>query len=223
MALKVLMAVTGLFFVVFVLFHMYGNLKMFGGPESYNGYAHHLRTMFQPILPYEGLLWILRVLLVLSVIGHVYSAVTLWARAKAARGGTAYKISSGKKVTLGQTYAARTMRWGGITIVVWLVFHLLQFTLLKANVGGDYSTMTPYERMVTGFSSENWWVWAVYFVAILLLALHVRHGVWSALATLGLSTRRRERAYKITGDLVAFALLVGFMAPPTAILLGLIP
>ena len=69
------MAVTGLFFVVFVLFHMYGNLKMFGGPESYNGYAHHLRTMFQPILPYEGFLWIFRLTLIIALAAHVRDSV----------------------------------------------------------------------------------------------------------------------------------------------------
>lgn len=76
--LKLMMAVSGLYFVFFVLFHMYGNLKILASHEAFDTYAHHLRTMFEPILPYEGFLWIFRLTLIIALAAHVYSALTLW-------------------------------------------------------------------------------------------------------------------------------------------------
>ena len=84
-ALKLLMAGSGLIFIGFVLLHMYGNLKAFSGHDAFNEYAHHLRTFGEPMLPHEGLLWIIRVVLLAALVLHVYAAVTLWRRAARAR------------------------------------------------------------------------------------------------------------------------------------------
>jgi succinate dehydrogenase / fumarate reductase cytochrome b subunit len=214
-ALKIAMAVTGVIFVLFVLAHMYGNLKMFQGAESFDGYAHWLREVAYPALPHQGVLWILRVTLLASVVIHAYAAFTLWSRARSARR-QRYVV----KRSLQQTYASRTMRWGGVIILAFIVFHLLQFTTMTIEIGGSFDS--PYHRMVAAFQPEHWWVYAVYMIAIILLALHVRHGVWSALATLGLSTKKREVGFNAVGVVVALLLLVGFMATPTAILLGII-
>ncbi|MDO5723291.1 MAG: succinate dehydrogenase cytochrome b subunit [Flaviflexus sp.] len=219
--LKIQMAVTGIIFVGFVLMHMYGNLKMFGGAEVYNTYAEHLREVGEPYLPYGGLLWILRIVLLVSLVLHMHAAFILWKRGNAARG-TAYKVKRGNKDQ--QTYASRTMRWGGVIIFSFIVYHILQFTVLAISVGADdYSTMTPYDRMIAGFQPEVWWSYAIYFIVIFLLAMHVRHGVWSALATLGWSNRYREPVFNLISMLAAAALFIGFMAPPTSILVGLIP
>ena len=209
------MAVTGIIFVLFVLTHMYGNLKMFQGAEAFDGYAHWLREAFYPILPHQGLLWIMRVVLLASLVIHAGAAFALWRRARAARG-TRYVV----KRSVRQSYASRTMRWGGVILLAFIVFHLLQFTTMTVEVGGSFDS--PYERMVAAFQPEHWWVYVVYLVPIVLLALHVRHGVWSALATLGLSTKRRKAAFNAVAAVVAILLLVGFMATPTAILLGLV-
>jgi succinate dehydrogenase / fumarate reductase cytochrome b subunit len=214
-ALKIAMAVTGVIFVLFVLAHMYGNLKMFQGAESFDGYAHWLREVAYPALPHQGVLWILRVTLLASVVIHAYAAFTLWSRARSARR-QRYVV----KRSLQQTYASRTMRWGGVIILAFIVFHLLQFTTMTIEIGGSFDS--PYHRMVAAFQPEHWWVYAVYMIAIILLALHVRHGVWSALATLGLSTKKREVGFNAVAIVVALLLLVGFMATPTAILLGII-
>jgi succinate dehydrogenase / fumarate reductase cytochrome b subunit len=214
-ALKIAMAVTGVIFVLFVLAHMYGNLKMFQGAESFDGYAHWLREVAYPALPHQGVLWILRVTLLASVVIHAYAAFTLWSRARSARR-QRYVV----KRSLQQTYASRTMRWGGVIILAFIVFHLLQFTTMTIEIGGSFDS--PYHRMVAAFQPEHWWVYAVYMIAIILLALHVRHGVWSALATLGLSTKKREVGFNAVAIGVALLLLVGFMATPTAILLGII-
>lgn len=212
-AAKVAMAVSGLFFVIFVLAHMYGNLKMFAGAEAYNDYAHHLRVLGDPYLPYSGGLWILRVLLLVALIVHVAAAAQLWRRAKAARG-TSY--TSPKRLV--STYSSRTMRWGGIILLVFIVFHLLQYTTLTIQIGADYGAITPYERMVAGFA--NPFLYLFYLVAMILLAMHVRHGVWSALTTLGANRRRRTGTLNAIAIVVAVALVIGFMIPPTAILLG---
>lgn len=219
-ALKVLMAATGIIFVLFLLFHMYGNLKMFLGAEAYNHYALYLHNeLLYPILPRMGFVWIMRLTLLLCILLHIYSAVTLWHRAAKARG-NAYKVNSGKKVRASQSYTAFVMRWGGVLIAIWLVVHILQFTALKLQIGGAYDAENPYQNMIYAFTTP--WLYLFYLIAIIAVGLHIRHGVWSALATLGLSTRNRERGFKIMGDVVAALIVVGFMLPPTFILFGLI-
>lgn len=213
--MKILMAVTGIIFVFFVLMHMYGNLKMFGGAEAYNGYAEHLREFGEPILPRNGLLWILRVALFASVVVHGYSAFSLWNRARRARG-SGYVV----KHPIATSYAVRTMRWGGVIILAFVAFHLLHFTTLTIEIGGDYQSLSPYERMVVSF--EHWWVWLAYLVVMVTLSLHVRHGVWSSLATFGANRKRREVAINVIAIAVAALLVIGFMLPPTAILLDFI-
>ena len=123
------MAGSGLVFVGYVLMHMYGNLKTLAGEEAFNTYAHHLRTFGEPILPYEGLLWIVRVVLIVAVIGHVYAAFALWSRA-----GTARRTKYAAAKT-----AMRTawMRWGGVFLILFIVWHLLHFTIMKISVNPD--------------------------------------------------------------------------------------
>ncbi|MGO1582822.1 MAG: succinate dehydrogenase cytochrome b subunit [Actinomycetaceae bacterium] len=214
-ALKVAMAVTGVIFVLFVLTHMYGNLKAFQGAEAFDSYAHWLREAFYPMLPHQGLLWVMRVVLLTSLVVHAGAAFALWKRARSART-TRYVMH--KRVQ--QTYASRTMRWGGVILLAFIIFHLLQFTTMTIEVGGSFDS--PHARMVEAFQPEHWWVYAVYLVAMVMLAFHVRHGVWSALQSFGLSTRRREAMFNGIAIVVALLLLVGFMATPTAILLGIV-
>ena len=200
------MAVTGTIFVLFLLVHMYGNLKMFGGPDAYNGYADWMRDFGYPLIPHEGLLWILRVTL----------AVAGTAR------GRAYKVNTGKKITTARKYTASMMRWGGLGLVLFIVFHLLHFTTLTIEVGDQFREISPYERMVQSFSPEHWYIYVIYFVSLAIILYHVHHGAWSAFATMGLSRTKRERTYKTIADVIALALFVGFMVPPTAILVGII-
>lgn len=220
--LKIQMAVSGLFFIFFVLMHMYGNLKMFLGPEAYDHYAHWLRTdLGYPILMQGWALWAMRIGLLVALIAHVHAAAVLTKRNRAARGSDKYAVSGGKKKQ--QTYASRTMKYGGVYILLFLIFHILQFTVLAVSVGADnYKNMGPYERMVEGFSPDVWWMYVLYFIFIAFLALHVRHGAWSAMATIGASRRNLEGLYNVVATLIALALFVGFMAPPTAIMLGFI-
>ena len=208
------MAVTGLIMIGFLLMHMYGNLKVFFGAESFDHYAHWLKgDILYPIFPKGWFIWIFRLGMVAVIVLHVYSAMVLWRRAKIANPDT-YQA----KRRLAQTYSARTMRWGGVILLGGLIFHLLQFTVLAIHVGGDYDVLGPYERMVAAFNVPL--LYAAYFISMALLAMHVRHGVWSALATWGFNKKTRTGTINAIAVVVALALFIGFMAPPTAILLG---
>ena len=214
-ALKLVMAVSGVIFILFVLMHMYGNLKMFAGHDAYNAYAHHLRVFGEPILPENGLLWILRVVLVVALVVHVYSALTLWARANGAR--SVRYVARRKPAS---ALSSRWMRWGGLTILLFLVWHLLNFTIGKVNVSGG-ATGDPYNLVVDTFSA--WWMTILYLVAMLALGLHLHHGTWSACQTLGLTNSASSRARaKGLGVVLAVVIAGGFSLVPIFVLAGVI-
>ena len=211
------MAGTGLVFVGYVLIHMYGNLKMLAGEEAFNTYAEHLRTFGEPILPYEGLLWIIRVVLVVAVIGHIYAAFSLWSRA-----GTARRTKYAATKT-----AMRTawMRWGGVFLLLFIIWHLLHFTILKISVNPDAQgpnvESNPYQLVVASFQVP--WMTLIYLLALGALALHLAHGVFSAQQTLGLTgSAAGYRRAKVIGHVTAAVVAVGFAIPPLLILFGLI-
>jgi succinate dehydrogenase / fumarate reductase cytochrome b subunit len=214
-ALKLLMAVSGIVFIGFVLTHMYGNLKAFGGEVSFNEYAHHLRTFGEPMLPYSGLLWIIRAVLVISLVVHVASAAALAKRAVRARS-QKYAV----KKNLASSLSSRTMRWGGVALLVFVIWHLLHFTIGKVNPSGG-ETNNPYVLVVDSF--DVWWMTLIYLVAMLALGFHLHHGTWSALQTLGLTNSARSRTNaKIAGWVVALVIAVGFSLVPLAVLAGVI-
>lgn len=211
------MASTGLVFVGYVLLHMYGNLKTLAGEEAFNTYAEHLRTFGEPILPYEGLLWIVRVVLVLSLVGHMYAAFSLWSRAGTARR-TKYAAA---RTAMRTTW----MRWGGVFILLFVIWHLLHFTILKISVNPDAQgpnvENNPYQLVVASFQVP--WMTLIYLLALVALGLHLTHGVFSAQQTLGLTgSPAAYRRAKAIGHVVAAVVTVGFAIPPLAILFGLI-
>lgn len=214
-ALKLGMAVSGIIFIGFVLAHMYGNLKAFAGHDAFNTYAEHLREIGEPMLPHGGLLWILRVGLIASLVVHVYCAVVLWRRAAAARP-TKYVA----KKNPGASRSSLMMRWGGVTILVFLVWHLLNFTIGRINPQGG-PTNDPYNLLVDTF--DVWWLTLIYLVAMVALGLHLHHGVWSAAQTLGWTgnAAKRQRA-KATGLVVALVISIGFSLVPLGVLTGII-
>jgi succinate dehydrogenase / fumarate reductase cytochrome b subunit len=210
-----LMAVSGLVFIAFVLVHMYGNLKAFSGHDAYNEYAEHLRAIGEPELPHEGMLWAIRAALIVSLVTHVTSAVILWRRAGQARS-TRYVVKRNRSSTL----SSRTMRWGGVTLLVFLVWHLLNFTIVKVNVTGG-STKDPYELLVDSF--QVWWLTLIYLVAMVALGMHLRHGVWSAAQTLGLTNNATARRNaNVLGIALAVIIAGGFSLVPIFTLAGVI-
>ena len=214
-ALKLGMALSGVVFIGFVLGHMYGNLKAFAGHDAFNEYAHHLRELGEPMLPHEGFLWIMRVGLIVALAVHVYCAVVLWRRAARART-TKYVM---KKHT-GAIFASRLMRWGGVTILVFLVWHLLNFTIGKVNVQGG-ETDDAYNQLVDTF--DVWWLTLIYLVAMLALGAHLHHGIWSAAQTLGWTGTAAKRARaKQVAFVIALIVSVGFSLVPLGVLAGII-
>ncbi|MEV0587465.1 succinate dehydrogenase cytochrome b subunit [Nonomuraea sp. NPDC050310] len=209
---KVTMAATGAIMVGFLVLHMLGNLKIFLGKDSFNEYAHALRTLLEPILPYRTVLTILEVILAASVVLHMWAAISLSRRARQAR-----PVKYAVKKSQAGGYATHIMRWGGLTIALFLVWHLLDLTFGVVNPKGFDSA--PADRMIAGFDPSRWWVTVIYVVAVVMVGLHLRHGVWSAFQTLGWAAGRYKALRGVAG-LLSAVLIVGFLAPPIAIMIG---
>lgn len=215
--LKYTMAVSGLIMVGYLLLHMYGNLKVFAGQDGFDEYAHHLRTFGEPMLPHEGLLWVVRVVLLAAVVLHVYSAVRLAVRDRKAAGyknGTRYHSKQNRR-GVQRSYATFTLRWGGLVIALFIVYHLLHLTGNQIHPGG--ASDSPYERVVNGF--EIWWVYLSYVVAMLAVGFHLWHGIWSAFTSLGQNRADTRRGSRLTALawVLTLVIVVGFLLPPTAI------
>ena len=218
--LKFIMATTGLVFIGYVLLHMYGNLKVFGGQEAFDSYAHHLRTFGEPMLPYGGLLWLVRIVLLASIVGHLYAAFTLWSRASGART-QKYAVKKAAVASLGST----TMRWGGVALLVFIIWHLIHFTIAKPAINADYSASqiadSPYTMVVASF--QLWWMVLIYILALIALGLHLSHGVFSVQQTLGWTqTAKAYARARLIGLVLAVVVVVGFALPPLAILFGIV-
>jgi succinate dehydrogenase / fumarate reductase cytochrome b subunit len=210
---KVVMAVSGIIMLLYLIAHMIGNLKVFTGRESFNHYSEWIRTIGEPAVPAQTTLTIIRVVLVVAVVAHFWAAVALWRQAKRARP-TGYVT----KKAVAQSYASRTMRWGGVIVLLFIVYHILDLTVGAVNPDGTGTT--PYDRLVAGFS--NPFVTAFYVVALVLLGMHLRHGIWSATQTLGQSNKRRERTVNAFALAFATLLIAGFLLVPFSVLFGLV-
>ncbi|MCW2787216.1 MAG: succinate dehydrogenase cytochrome b subunit [Marmoricola sp.] len=217
--LKILMAVSGAVFIGFVLLHMYGNLRAFWGHDAYDAYARGLRTFGTPDLPFGGLLWIIRTVLIVALVVHVYAAAALWKRAKRAR-----TIQYQVKKHTGAIFASRLMRWGGVTLLLFIIWHLLEFTIVKVQVNGGSpgsDRHDPYYLLVDSFNT--WWLTVIYLVAMAMLGAHLHHGIWSATQTLGLTGSERTRKLaKRTAFTLAVVIAGGFSIVPIFVLFHVI-
>lgn len=212
--LKTIVAITGLFFVLFLLVHMYGNLQILLGREAFDDYAHHLRVIGEGMIPEQGALWAFRLALIASLVLHLWATMTLWGRAGKARSS---RYAGKKKATYGTVYA-RAMRWGGIAILLFVIFHIMHFT--TQTITFDYGThASPAARVVDAFSNPL--VLIIYVLAMLAVGMHLLHGLWGAMMTLGLNTSlRRAEQIRFVSILVATIIVIGFLIPPFAILFG---
>ncbi|GHD18973.1 succinate dehydrogenase cytochrome b subunit [Nocardiopsis kunsanensis] len=217
MALKAAMAVTGAILVLYLIVHMYGNLKVFSGQEAFDGYAHGLRELGEPLLPESGFLWLFRLVLLASVLIHIYAAVSLWLRARRARPASQrYQV----KKRVHRTYASYTMRWGGVLIALFVIFHVLHLAVNVISPGG--ASDSPYERLVNGFQPQFWFVTLFYIAAVIAVGFHLRHGIWSGLATLGVNQANRQPVLNTVATGIALIVTVGFLLPPLAVTFGLV-
>ena len=212
---KQLMAISGIVFVLFLLFHSYGNLKMFLGQEAYDHYAHWLKEeAFVPIFPHGGFIWVFRAAMVLMLVIHIWAAAVTWKRSRRARR-SAYVV----KRSAADAYAARTMRMTGVLLFFLIVFHILHFTSGTIRTG-FVADSTPYERMVATF--QNPLMVVVYLIFVGLAALHVSHGFWSAFQSLGWVRGGTRKFMEVLSGLVGALIFLMFARPPLAIVAGYI-
>jgi succinate dehydrogenase / fumarate reductase, cytochrome b subunit len=212
---KAIMAVTGLIGVGYVVLHMAGNLQAFAGREKINAYSALLHG------PGVELLWVARVVLIVAVILHVLSAYQLTQQARAAR-----PVGYEKRDPQVSTIASRTMRWGGFLLLAFIVFHLLHLTTrqvdparwaTRLDASGRYDI---YGNIVASF--RIWWVSAIYLVAMILLGLHLWHGVWSFGRSLGVARPSPHPLRRRMAPILAIVIAVGFALVPIAVLLGVV-
>ena len=212
---KQLMAISGIVFVLFLLFHSYGNLKMFLGQEAYDHYAHWLKEeAFVPIFPHGGFIWVFRAAMVLMLVIHIWAAAVTWKRSRRARR-SAYVV----KRSAADAYAARTMRMTGVLLFFLIVFHILHFTTGTIRTG-FVADSTPYERMVATF--QNPLMVVVYLIFIGMAALHVSHCFWSAFQSLGWVRGGTRKFMEVLSGLVGALIFLMFALPPLAIVAGYI-
>ena len=206
---KVVMAASGLVLFGFVFVHMIGNLQVFlPDHEAINHYGAFLREFLHG----TGI-WIARGGLLLAVGLHIWSATSLTLTNRRARP-IAYRVVTHDA----STYASRTMRWGGVIILLFVVYHLLHMTV--GTVHPDFIHGDVYRNIVIGF--RVWPVTLFYLLAMVCLGFHLRHGVWSMLQTLGVSHPRWDKARQVASAAFAIVVTLGFVAVPLAVLAGVV-
>ena len=212
-AKKAVMAVTGLILFGWIVGHMTGNLKVFQGAEKFNAYAEFLREMGAPLFPESGVLWLVRGALTLALVLHVWSATSLTLINRRARD---KDYETRKVVQL--DYAARTMRWSGYLIAFYIVFHLMHLTW--GNVHHNFVLGNPYANLVSGFQILP--IALVYIAAILLLGMHLYHGLWSMFQSLGLNHPSYNASRRYFAVAFAVVVCLGFICVPVAVLTGIV-
>ncbi len=208
---KWVMAITGVILLGFVLAHMIGNLKLYLSKEEINLYGEALRTMPGALLPRTVLLWTIRVVLILAFVFHIHSAVGLTILNRRARPAASQYRS--KRDYVAADYASRTMRWTGIIVLAFLIFHLMDLTWGNANphfLRGD-----PYDNLVYSFRRVP--VAFVYVVANIALAMHLYHGAWSMFQSMGITNPRYNTLRRRFAQGFAAVILLGNVSFPIAV------
>ncbi len=205
---KAVVAVTGAILFGFVLVHMTGNLLIFAGRETYNAYAESLQSN-------RGLVWLVRLVLLGSLTAHVITIIELTKMNHAAR-----PQGYGKGLTRkAATPASKAMRFGGVALLLFIIYHLLHLTAGVAHP--DFVEGDVYRNMVTAFSTQPWAA-GIYLIAMVALAMHLYHGAWSMFQTLGFNHPRYNGARKKFATAFAALIFVGNCSMPIAILAGII-
>jgi len=206
---KVVMAATGAIGIGYVILHMVGNLQVFQGPDRLNAYGALLHG------PLNELLWVARVILITAVVLHVVAAWQLTQRDRAARP-VAYRTREPQVSTL----ASRTMRWGGVLLLVFIVVHVLHFTTGTIRPTGEFVIGDVYYNVIGSF--RIWWVTLFYVVSMVALGFHLYHGGWSFVRTLGSAASTRDLRHRPVAIAVAVIVAAGFCLVPLAVFFGLV-
>ena len=221
---KAVMAVTGIILFGFIVMHMIGNLKIYEAgqyqvfrdgaykPMRYlDAYGFFLRHAGEPLVPAYTLLWIVRSILIVAVVLHIWAAWQVTRMSQAARPRDYVSLPK-----IHTTYAARTMRWGGVIILLFVIYHLLHFT--TGTVHPDFQEGNVYHNVVTGFSV--WYVSLFYIVAQVALGFHLYHGLWSMFQSLGWNHPRYNLWRNGFAHAFAWIITLGNISFPVAVLAG---
>lgn len=218
-ALKVVMAVTGAIWAIFVLIHLYGNLKVYMGATSFDGYAHWLREAFYPLFPKLAVLWIMRVVLGACLVLHVWAASIVYIRGRKFRG-----KHRARKLHGIQAVSARLMPVTGVAILGFLIVHILDLTVGLQPVASDSfrgptaASSDAYGNLVGSFERP---AMAISYVLIMvLLAIHVAHGAFNMAVDFGSMGARLRSVFIWVGALAAIAILLGNASIPLAVQMG---
>lgn len=206
---KLVVAITGLVLVLFLAGHLAGNLLIFAGAEAFDAYAEFLHSAL-----HGAGVWIARVVLLFTLVLHVVATIMLTKQNRAAR--KQYE----HKATIQATVQSRTMILSGLTILAFVVFHILHYTVRVNSELAALALESPYKMVVVGF--ENVWVSLFYVIAMTLLCLHLTHGVASIFQTLGLRSRKAQDSIQMLSALYSLVIWAGFISIPLAIVFGFV-
>jgi succinate dehydrogenase / fumarate reductase cytochrome b subunit len=205
---KYVAAVTGAIIAVWVVLHMLGNLKAIEGPghghPAIDRYAHFLRTAGSPVLPHDMFLWIVRGILIVAVVLHITVVAQLWRRNRAAKPGHTSK-------RMRSSISARTMPYTGLLILVFVIFHLLQFTTLTIHPTPEHDG-TVYANAYYAF--QKWWLVLIYLGALTILGFHLNHALWSGAQTSGMDNPDRNWFWRRLATAVTLVTVIGFALVP---------
>lgn len=217
---KYVMAITGIVWLGYVFAHMVGNLKLYMGAESLDGYAEWLRALGYPALPETVTLWLLRSVLIVALVLHVHAAYALTLMNRRARP-TPYQS---RRDWVAADFAGRTMRWTGVIVLLFLIWHLADFTWGVEAVNPEFTRGQVYDNVVASFSRPAVSVW--YLAANLALGLHIYHGTWSLFQSLGWNSRRSSARFNQWRRWFATAFTVvvigGNLTFPIAVMTGIV-
>ncbi|MCX8237488.1 MAG: succinate dehydrogenase cytochrome b subunit [Akkermansiaceae bacterium] len=203
---KIIVALTGLALVLFLAGHLTGNLLIYAGPDAFNEYAHFLHTFL------HGMgVWIARIGLLVCLILHVWFTILLTKENKAARPKYAHDA------TVQAPKSSRMMIWSGLTILAFIVYHLLHFTIRIDSNLAKMGETSPWHMVIEGF--QNPLVVIFYVIAMTLLCSHLSHGVASIFQTLGLRSKKTAGPIKFISKAYAGIVYLGFISIPLAVLL----
>ncbi len=213
---KWVMAITGVIGLGYVAGHMFGNLKMYLGPEELNYYAEALRTVGYPLVPEKFLLTIARVILFVALVLHLHAAYSIWSRNRQARP-MGYQS---KRDYIAADWASRSMLWTGPIILLFIVFHLSDLTWGVEAVNSEFVYGEVHNNVVHSLSRPP--VAAIYVVANLALGIHLYHGTWSLFQSLGVNNPQINQGRRIFAALFALVIVAGNISFPLAVLMGIV-
>ena len=206
---KLVVALTGLGLVGFVIAHLSGNLLIFAGREALAEYAEGLRK-------FPALLWALRIGLIVMAIAHIAFTIKLNLANKAAR-----PVAYVKKNYRRASFQSRTMVLTGLTLLAYIIYHLLHFTWRTTNA--EIAALGPYEvydMLIIGFSNPA--ISAFYIIATVLLGMHLSHGISSVFQTLGINNPKYNKLFRSLGPALGVILALGFISIPVAVMTGFV-